>query len=191
MTNTSLISKVEMAEVSLLLVIFTLVCLTLPSNGTKPSLSDPLNLQRWGGKLEVLSDDYVKGSVWPKPQGQSPTGVKFSLLPRSFLFTINGKTSDVLTNAVKRYTNLTFPDFGVTKKDDALTQMTSLEIVVVDDYRPLSLESDESCKFAKLHVCEYFYCYCTSVIKFLFRGLELGTVYIKLVLVRRLHGVYF
>ncbi|XP_031550510.1 beta-hexosaminidase subunit beta-like [Actinia tenebrosa] len=134
-----------MAELfNTLLVIFGLFCLALPSNSTKPSLSDPLDLQRFGGKQQILADDYVKGSIWPKPQGQTQTGVKFSLLPNSFSFSIKGKTSDVLTAAVKRYMNLTFPDFGVTKKDDKLAQITGLEINVVDDYKPMSLESDES-----------------------------------------------
>ena len=127
------------------LVLAVLVLLP-PSKGVEPFLSDPLNLQRWSGKVGVASDDYVKGSVWPKPQGQSPTAVLFSLLPKSFTFQINGKTSDVLRNAVTRYMNLTFPDYSVTKKDEKLAFMESLEIIVVDEYKPMTIESDESCK---------------------------------------------
>lgn len=143
----------NMAELcNTLLVIFGLFCFALPSSTTKPSLSDPLNLQRYGGKQQILAEDYVKGSIWPKPQGQTPTGVKFSLLPKSFSFSIKGKSSDVLTDAVKRYMKLTFPDSGVTTKDDKLAEITSLEINVVNDYKPITLESDESCKSYKTYV---------------------------------------
>ncbi|KAK3743850.1 hypothetical protein QZH41_011845, partial [Actinostola sp. cb2023] len=126
------------------LLVLAFLVLLPPSNGVEPFLSDPLNLQRWSGKVGVASDDYVKGSIWPKPQGQSQTAVLFSLLPKSFTFQINGKTSDVLRNAVTRYTNLTFPDYSVTKKDEKLAFMESLEIIVVDEYKPMTIESDES-----------------------------------------------
>lgn len=110
------------------------------------SVNDPLNLNKLT-KVTTLSDDYVKGSIWPKPKGQSQTGVKFSLSPKTFTFQINGKTSDVLTQAVQRYKILTFPDDDVTKKAQGLDVLESLEVVVVDDYRNMTIESDESCKF--------------------------------------------
>ncbi|XP_001641908.2 beta-hexosaminidase subunit alpha isoform X1 [Nematostella vectensis] len=109
-----------------------------------PDLSNPLNLPTKWSFEQKLSDDYVQGSIWPNPQAQKPDGKVFSLLPNKFSFSINGKTSDVLKAAVNRYMNLTFPDFTVTKKDDKLPFMEGAEVIVVDDYKPMDLTTDES-----------------------------------------------
>ncbi|XP_068722896.1 beta-hexosaminidase subunit beta-like [Montipora capricornis] len=116
------------------------------SSGIKrfPKLSDPLALGGLGWELEELQvEDYVKGSVWPKPQGQKQNGALYSLSSEKFIFTITGQSSDVLEDAIERYKKLTFPDdFRKTKRN--LPQITQLEIKVMDKYENLTLESDES-----------------------------------------------
>lgn len=138
--------KVVCSKMKLSFFLFGILCILSPCIQAEHSLSDPLNLHRYGGNLKTASDDYVRGSIWPKPQGQSPTGVVFSLTPKSFTFQINGKTSDVLTQAVQRYKDLTFPDADVRETAPKLDVIESLEVVVVDDYRNMTIESDESCK---------------------------------------------
>ena len=127
------------------------------SSGIKrfPKLSDPLALGGLGWELEELQvEDYVKGSVWPKPQGQMQNGALYSLSSEKFIFTITGQSSDVLEDAIERYKKLTFPDdFRKTKRN--LPQITQLEIKVMDQYENLTLESDESCKYI------FIFCHCS------------------------------
>ena len=128
-----------------------------------PTLSDPLALDyqdylSW--KLEELQvEDYVKGSVWPKPQGETPDGEVYSLSPQNFKFTITGQSSDVLQDAISRYKKLTFPDSDggdsscesscerKKAKAQGLSEITQLTVKVINKYENLTLESDESCKY--------------------------------------------
>ena len=124
-----------------------------------PTLSDPLVLDyqdylSW--KLEELQvEDYVKGSVWPKPQGETPNGEVYSLSPQNFKFIITGQSSDVLQDAISRYKKLTFPDSNdgdsscERKKAEAQgsSEITQLTVKVINKYENLTLESDESCKY--------------------------------------------
>ena len=55
------------------------------------------------------------------------------------------QTADVLDEAVVRYRKLVFPDSGKGVATN-LDAVTSLEIHVQDEYKPLDLTSDESCK---------------------------------------------
>lgn len=129
---------------------FVLAFVTFASSSLKrvPRLSDPLALGGLGWELHELQvEDYVKGSVWPKPQGQSPSfnGAVFKLTPQDFKYAIAGESSDVLEGAIERYTHLTFPD-NVGESKDNLSQITQLSINVLSKYESLTLESDESCK---------------------------------------------
>lgn len=121
-----------------------------------PTLSDPLALDyqdylSW--KLEELQvEDYVKGSVWPKPQGETPNGEVYSLSPQNFKFTITGQSSDVLQDAISRYKKLTFPDSddgdsSCERKNaeaQGSSEITQLTVKVINKYENLTLESDES-----------------------------------------------
>lgn len=111
-----------------------------------PKLSDPFALGGLGWELEELQvEDYVKGSVWPKPQGETQNGSVYSLSSETFKFSITAQSSDVLEDAIKRYKQLTFPeDFREIKTN--LPQITQLTIEVIDKYENLTLDSDESCK---------------------------------------------
>ena len=111
-----------------------------------PKLSDPFALGGLGWELEELQvEDYVKGSVWPKPQGETQHGTVYSLSSETFKFSITAQSSDVLEDAIKRYKQLTFPeDFREIKTN--LPQITQLTIEVIDKYENLTLDSDESCK---------------------------------------------
>ena len=111
-----------------------------------PTLSDPLGLGGLGWQWQKPPvKDYVKGSIWPKPQDEMPDGVVYTLTPTQFSFNAVGQTSDVLEDAIARYKNLTFPDSVKTTKI-GYKQITGLDINVIDKYEPLSLDSDESCK---------------------------------------------
>ena len=128
--------------------VLLLVLVSFASSSVKrfPKLSDPLALGGLGWELEELQvEDYVKGSLWPKPQGETPNGAVYSLSPQNFKFTIVGQSSDVLEDAVARYKQLTFPDdVSETKKD--LSEITQLNINIINKYENLTLETDESCK---------------------------------------------
>ena len=126
--------------------LLVLVALAACSVKRFPRLSDPLALGGLGWELEELQvEDYVKGSVWPKPQRETPDGAVYSLTPKNFKFTITGQSSDVLEDAITRYKKLTFPEnVNQTKKN--LDEVTQLNINVINKYENLTLDSDESCK---------------------------------------------
>ena len=125
--------------------VFLLVTLASSSFHKGPRLSDPLGLGLGWELHELQVEDYVKGSVWPKPQAESQTGAVFKLTPQNFKFEITGQSCDVLEDAIERYKHLTFPDsMGESKKN--LSEITQLSIKVIDKYEKLTLESDESCK---------------------------------------------
>lgn len=136
-------SSFIMFRVVVVLSLFTFACSSVKR---LPRLSDPLAKGGLGWELEELQvQDYVKGSVWPKPQGETPNGAVYALSSENFKFTIVGQSSDVLEQAVTRYKGLTFPDDArETKKN--LAQITELSINVINKYENLTLESDESCK---------------------------------------------
>jgi len=151
-----------MACLGFLLAIFSSLLL---AESVHSSLSNPLNLKQLAEKVKLASNDYVKGSIWPKPQSLKPTGKKLALSPNSFTFEVNGKTSDVLTHAVQRYKSLTFPDANMTKKAPGLDVLQSLEIIVDADYKNLTIESDESCKISLTYcICIYIDLYVFLVV---------------------------
>lgn len=119
--------------------ISTALCLAV----SLASLSEP-----WTEKdsESVMSTDYVKGSLWPKPWMYNASGKVFSLASSDFSFHSTGETSDVLMEALKRYTNLVFPD-PMGKCKATLPKITKLTVKVEEKYLPQSLETDESCKF--------------------------------------------
>lgn len=132
--------------------VLLLVTLASSSFNRVPRLSDPLGLGLGWELHELQVEDYVKGSVWPKPQEEAQTGAVFKLAPQDFKFTITGQSCDVLEEAIERYKHLTFPDnMGMSKKN--LSEVTQLAIKVIDKYEKLTLESDESCKY-KVSSCQ-------------------------------------
>lgn len=132
-----------MLRVFLVLLLVTLVSTSFHK---VPRLSDPFGLGLGWELHELKVEDYVKGSVWPKPQKESPTGAVFKLAPQNFKFDITGQSCDVLDEAIERYKHLTFPDnMGESKKN--LSEITQLSIKVIDKCEELTLESDESCKY--------------------------------------------
>ena len=107
------------------------------------SLSEPWNEE----EVEWVrtSIDYVRGSIWPKPQSYNASGKVYTLTPSEFSFDSTGETSDVLKEAFTRYSDLVFPDPSE-KPKAGLPQITRLSVKVEEKYAPLSLDSDESCK---------------------------------------------
>lgn len=119
--------------------------LTLTAVFFSISLSDALwQDEEEAGQTRTVVD-YVHGSIWPKPQVYNATGKVFSLASSEFSFDSIGETSDVLTEAIKRYRGLVFPD-DIEKPKAGLPQITKLTVNVEEKYTPLSIESDESCK---------------------------------------------
>lgn len=102
-----------------------------------------------GWKLEEIDvADYVKGSVWPKPQQLTQAdGVVFSLDPTKFQFVSVGESSDVLSAALLRYKHITFPLEVKAPPKETLQEIATLSVKVMKKYENLSLESDESCKY--------------------------------------------
>lgn len=101
------------------------------------------------GKLEhtPLDDDYVKGSIWPKPQHEDRTAnVNFFINEDDFKIVISGegRSSGILKSATERYKKLIFPK-PATKSNR--NDIKSLEIVVKTKKESLSFDMDESCKF--------------------------------------------
>ena len=125
---------------TVLKVISTALCLAV----SLASLSEP-----WTGedsKESIMSTDYVQGSLWPKPWIYNASGKVFSLASSDFSFDSTGETSDVLTEALKRYRSLVFPD-QMEQCKATLPKITKLTVKVEEKYSPQSLETDESCKF--------------------------------------------
>eukprot|EP00794_Sanderia_malayensis_P016574 gene16574-18259_t len=110
----------------------------------EPSLSDNVGLN---GPSEPLKfgtvENYVTGSVWPKPQSEKRVDTFFSLDPGHFMFSAVGQQSSVLSAAMVRYKTLTFPDM-VVPVEKTMKMVETLQIKVVDAFQPLALESDES-----------------------------------------------
>ena len=129
--------------------VLVLVSLASSSFHKVARLSDPLGLGLGWELHEIRVEDYVKGSVWPKPQVESPTGAVFKLTPQNFKFVITGQSCNVLEEAIKRYKPLTFPD-NVDESKKNLSEVTQLSIKVIDKCEKLTLESDESCKYISL-----------------------------------------
>ncbi|XP_002162378.3 beta-hexosaminidase subunit alpha isoform X1 [Hydra vulgaris] len=112
----------------------------------KPTLSDPrglFNVMEDEFKA-ILQEDYVHGSVWPKPLHENRNEVYYAINPEKFSFDISeSQQSDVLTAAVVRYKSITFPDpFMVA--EPSLESVTSLIITVKEPMEPMNLETDES-----------------------------------------------
>ena len=107
------------------------------------------------GELEHthLDDDYVKGSIWPKPQEEIKENANFSINPEVFNFTTsgNGEHSNILKSAIERYKELTFPKSGLKSVD--LNTITSLNIHVKKKREELGFGMDEGCEsfFLFLH----------------------------------------
>lgn len=113
------------------------------------SLSEPWkDYRREKGKEPKWKNsviDYVKGSIWPKPQVYNATKIIYSLIPSEFSFASIGETSDVLREALSRYKSLVFPDPNE-KLKAGLQQITKLSVKVEEKYAPQSIRSDESCE---------------------------------------------
>ena len=127
--------------------IFWQICLigiiTLQNNYVTGSLSDPQSLLNNDINNFHIGKDYVHGSVWPKPQQESRGEEFYTLNPKDFSFHAVGKKSDILTDALKRYPPLIFPDKDM-KSAEGYTVLKMFTIDVLTDYEPMTLTSDES-----------------------------------------------
>eukprot|EP00795_Rhopilema_esculentum_P012978 gene12978-3743_t len=108
----------------------------------KPSLTDPLGLLE---ETEFVGkgQNYVSGSVWPKPQRESRSDKYFAVDPAKFKFSVAGQQSSVLSLAMARYMPLTFPDTKVST-EWKMEQVETLQIKVSNEYAPMELSTDES-----------------------------------------------
>ena len=130
---------------------FVLLVFVSTTSTVKGSLSDPLGLGSPYESTNELNEglgpvNYVTGSVWPKPQQQTPGKQDFQLSADKFSFVATGEKSDVLSDAMDRYVELTFPKVFRSTADRTLDLplISSLEISVQEKYRNMTFESDES-----------------------------------------------
>ena len=128
--------------------VLSLLCVfaaLLAVNGGKPTLSDPLGLYE-STEFVGKGRNYVSGSVWPKPQSESRGSTIFAVDPQGFKFSTVGQKSSVLAAALDRYMPVVFPDSHalVETKYEILE---TLQVKVMNKYEPMSLASDESCKY--------------------------------------------
>ena len=112
------------------------------------SLSEPW---KEGADEMISSTDYVTGSIWPKPTVYNASEKVYSLASNEFSLDSVGETSDVLTEALKRYLYLVFPEPNE-KLKPGMPQITKLSVMVLKPYASQSLESDESCKLQQFSV---------------------------------------
>lgn len=117
-----------------------LVCCVHTSNGN-PFM--PGNLGWYPQELDVVN--YVRGSMLPKPQSQQPAGTLLSLDPSQFTFLNVGKNNDVLSMAMDRYYNITFPDIHK-KYDKGYKLITNLLITVEKDHTAQTISTNETCE---------------------------------------------
>lgn len=90
-----------------------------------------------------LDDDYVKGSLWPKPQEEHKQRATFSFSPEDFTFTTSGagKDSKVIKSAIERYKKITFPKSAL--KCEHPSCVKSLEILIRKKNEDLHFDMDE------------------------------------------------
>ena len=116
------------------------------------------------GKLEhtPLDDNYVKGSIWPKPQEEHREDDYYFVDHVNFKFSANGagKDSEILKSALKRYKGLLFPK----KEGEQASGKVIRELVVnvKTKQENLDINMDESCEcnfrfFSFFISCEYFF----------------------------------
>jgi len=109
-------------------------------------LSDPLGIlgeaPGFHGDNVDTGRNYAQGQVLPKPQKES-RGDLLTLSPSHFEFVSTGKSSDILSAALKRYFSLTFPNMHV-MPDGKLPAVTTLAVNVKEDIKPMTFVMDES-----------------------------------------------
>ena len=102
-----------------------------------------------------LGKEYVRGTIWPKPQSEVRSlTTKYHILPQKFQFVISTKSQgkagnyDVLSSAINRYHELTFPFKNTCQEliedDEDIKSITQLKIHVKDFMQPLGEGMDES-----------------------------------------------
>lgn len=96
------------------------------------------------------------GTVWPKPQTQKTTSDVFGIEPAAFSFDVTGVKSDILTRALARYSNITFPHgwkpserarVAASRSQPVLSpaaNLASMSIKVLTANETLGLQTDES-----------------------------------------------
>lgn len=92
-----------------------------------------------------VGNEYEVGSIWPKPQieNRSPN-VFYTFEPSEFKFKSN-VSSVVISNAFSRYMELTFPNKDLVADNvNKLEKIVAMDVNIVDESTPLSMESDES-----------------------------------------------
>eukprot|EP00794_Sanderia_malayensis_P016573 gene16573-18258_t len=117
-----------------------------PQKNCNANLGDKRTTKLKYGELEhvQLDDDYVKGSLWPKPQEEHPEDVYFSIDHSNFKFRATGKTSNILSSAFERYRSLTFPKTTNAAGNHEHSVIIGLEVNVRTEEAELKLDMDES-----------------------------------------------
>lgn len=95
------------------------------------------------GETFNAGKNYVRGQIWPKPREELRTETFLSLSPDKFEMKSIGKNSDILTDALKRYFDIVFPDKDVPASTEH-SHVNVLRVDVLYDAINISLSTDES-----------------------------------------------
>ena len=168
----------------MLRVVFTLLLLwqlyrNIYCAAHRPSVSEPLEAPQEEfqhqtrttklkyGELEhtPLDNNYVRGSIWPKPQEEHREDVYYYVDNTNFEFTASGDggQSQILKSAFSRYKKITFPKSHGGAASENVIQ--GLDVKVETKQKNLDINMDESCKFISYCIIIiYFFSYCSSLL---------------------------
>lgn len=149
-----------MARGIFILVLLGHVCWNVSGVTHRPSISEPLEAPEEEfqhhtrttklkyGELEhtPLDNNYVRGSIWPKPQEEKREEIYYYVDNTNFEFTASGDggQSQILKSAFSRYKKITFPKSHGGAASENVIQ--GLEVKVETKQKNLDINMDESCK---------------------------------------------
>ena len=95
-----------------------------------------------------IDDNYMKGSIWPKPQLEDREDLYYFVDSLNFEFTTrsNGSFLRFLESAFQRYRKITFPK----KENEEMPYgvvLNNLDVVIQNDFIELDVNMDEHCKY--------------------------------------------
>ena len=100
------------------------------------------------GLDDKIDENYVKGSIWPKPQFEYREDFFYFVDSVNFQFTTNsnGGFLRILKSAFQRYGKITFPKTVVEEMPYGLV-LNNLDVVVENNRTSLDINMDERCKY--------------------------------------------
>ena len=120
--------------------------------GKRRHLSEPpteaydRTMRKYGNVEDiVISDKYITGTLWPKPQSERRGKELYSFDPNKFVFNVTKAKNSVLSAAFSRYKKIVFPESDVKASEDH-PLIKALNVEMKEENSALGFDSDESCK---------------------------------------------